>query len=207
MQPKKDILSVRIDQSGKFSAMTLLRAMAPEYSRDADLLRCFYETVVESVKDGRSVGKILDKIAVDDIVYPAKSEHAGEIILEAGQQITRNAAELICTSGLSKIEVMDIPGTPLVINSLNDDTTGSHEEAVLRIYQRLRPGNPPNLEKARTLFQEKFFDSNRYRLGRVGRFRINRKLKLDVPETEMTLRPDDLIESVSYILKLAVQSD
>jgi DNA-directed RNA polymerase subunit beta len=149
----------------------------------------------------------LDKIAVDDIVYPAKSEHAGEIILEAGQQITRNAAELICTSGLSKIEVMDIPGTPLVINSLNDDTTGSHEEAVLRIYQRLRPGNPPNLEKARTLFQEKFFDSNRYRLGRVGRFRINRKLKLNVPETEMTLRPDDLIESVSYILKLAVQSD
>jgi DNA-directed RNA polymerase subunit beta len=187
--------------------MTLLRAMAPEYSRDADLLRCFYETVVESVKDGRSVGKILDKVAVDDIVYPAKSEHAGEIILEAGQQITRNAAELICTSGLSKIEVMDAPGTPLVINSLNDDTTGSHEEAVLRIYQRLRPGNPPNLEKARTLFQEKFFDSNRYRLGRVGRFRINRKLKLNVPETEMTLRPDDLIESVSYILKLAVQSD
>jgi DNA-directed RNA polymerase subunit beta len=57
------------------------------------------------------------------------------------------------------------------------------------------------------LFQEKFFDSNRYRLGRVGRFRINRKLKLNVPETEMTLRPDDLIESVSYILKLAVQSD
>ena len=204
---RKDILSVRIDQSGKFSAMTLLRAMAPEYSRDADLLRCFYETVVESVKDGRSVGKILDKIAVDDIVYPAKSEHAGEIILEAGQQITRNAAELICTSGLSKIEVMDAPGTPLVINSLNDDTTGSHEEAVLRIYQRLRPGNPPNLEKARALFQEKFFDSNRYRLGRVGRFRINRKLKLNVPETEMTLRPDDLIESVSYILKLAVQSD
>jgi DNA-directed RNA polymerase subunit beta len=187
--------------------MTLLRAMAPEYSRDADLLRCFYETVVESVKDGRSVGKILDKVAVDDIVYPAKSEHAGEIILEAGQQITRNAAELICTSGLSKIEVMNAPGTPLVINSLNDDTTGSHEEAVLRIYQRLRPGNPPNLEKARTLFQEKFFDSNRYRLGRVGRFRINRKLKLNVPETEMTLRPDDLIESVSYILKLAVQSD
>ncbi len=71
---------------------------------------------------------------------------------------------------------------PLIFNSLAEDTTASHEEALLRIYQRLRPGNPPQLEKARALFHEKFYDTNRYRLGRVGRFRINRKLELDVPE-------------------------
>ena len=53
----------------------------------------------------------------------------------------------------------------------------------MRIYARLRPGNPPQLEKAQTLFQEKFFDENRYRLGRVGRFRINRKFDQNVPET------------------------
>ncbi len=82
-------------------------------------------------------------------------------------------------------------------------TTSSHEEALLRIYQRLRPGNPPQLEKARTLFQEKFFDTNRYRLGRVGRFRINRKLDLGVSEKEMTLRPDDLIAAISYLLDLS----
>ena len=79
----------------------------------------------------------------------------------------------------------------LDLNALVDDATSSHEEALLRIYQRLRPGNPPQLEKARTLFQEKFSDTNRYRLGRVGRFRINRKLDLNVSEKEMTLRPDD----------------
>ena len=62
-----------------------------------------------------------------------------------------------------------------------EDNTASHEEALLRIYQRLRPGNPPQLEKARALFHEKFYDTNRYRLGRVGRFRINRKLKLEHP--------------------------
>ena len=49
------------------------------------------------------------------------------------------------------------------------------------------------MEKAKALFHEKFYDTNRYRLGRVGRFRINRKLELDVPEDEMTLRPEDLI--------------
>src|SRR3990170_3330792 len=92
---------------------------------------------------------------------------------------------------------------PLLLNSMADDTTGSHEEALLRIYQRLRPGNPPQLEKARALFHEKFYDTNRYRLGRVGRFRINRKLGLNVPEDEMVLRPADLINAVKYLLNLA----
>ncbi len=186
---KKDTLSVRIDQSGKFSAMTLLRAMDPKYSLNADLIRVFYETSTEKVVDGRSVGKIEGKIAVDDVVYPSSSDRAGEVILEGGQKITKNVAETICTSGLHSIEVMNDPKVPLIFNSLAEDTTSSHEEALLRIYQRLRPGNPPQLEKARALFHEKFFDTNRYRLGKVGRFRINRKLALKVPETEMTLRP------------------
>ncbi|HEX3726127.1 MAG TPA: DNA-directed RNA polymerase subunit beta, partial [Pirellulales bacterium] len=199
---KKDTLSVRIDQSGKFSAMTLLRAMDPKYSLNADLIRVFYETSTEKVVDGRSVGKIEGKIAVDDVVYPASSDKAGEIMLEGGQKITKNVAEIICTSGLTSVEVMVDPKVPLIFNSLAEDTTSSHEEALLRIYQRLRPGNPPQLEKARALFHEKFFDTNRYRLGKVGRFRINRKLKLNVPESEMTLRPEDLIAAVKYLLKL-----
>ena len=58
------------------------------------------------------------------------------------------------------------------------------------------------MEKARALFHEKFYDTNRYRLGRVGRFRISRKLKLDIPETEMTLRPEDLIAAIKYLLGL-----
>ena len=83
---KKDTISVRIDQSGKFSAMTLLRAMDPKYSLNADLIRVFYDTTTEKVVDGRSVGKIEGKIAVDDIVYPPSSDKAGEIILEGGPE-------------------------------------------------------------------------------------------------------------------------
>jgi DNA-directed RNA polymerase subunit beta len=100
------------------------------------------------------------------------------------------------------VELMPPPKTPLIFNGLADDNTCSHEEALLRIYQRLRPGNPPQLEKARVLFHEKFFDVNRYRLGRVGRFRMNRKLDLDVSETEMTLRPADVVASIQYLLDL-----
>jgi DNA-directed RNA polymerase subunit beta len=200
---KKDILSVRIDQSGKFSAMTLLRAMDPKFSEDSDIIRAFYETKKEKVVDGRSASKLEGKIAVDDICYPAGSERAGEIIVDAGQKISKNHAELICATDLKVVEVMEAPRAPLIFNSLIDDATSSHEEALLRIYQRLRPGNPPNLERAKTLFNEKFFDTNRYRLGRVGRFRINRKLGLNVPESEMTLRSDDLLAAIKYILELS----
>jgi len=199
---RKESLQVRIDQSGKFSIMTLLRAMDPKYGEDADLLKVFYDTEKIGVVDGRSTVKIEGKRAVGDVVYPAESERAGEIIVECGQKITKNAAETICTSGISEIEVMEDPKNPLLLNSLTEDGTASHEEALLRIYQRLRPGNPPQLEKAKALFHEKFYDTNRYRLGRVGRFRINRKLKLDIDEDEMTLRPEDLIAAIKYLVRL-----
>lgn len=199
---KKDSLSVRIDQSGKFSVMTLLRAMSANLGTDSELLRVFYPTKVEKVSDGRSAAKIEGKIAVDDVIYPSESERAGEIIIEAGHKISKNVADVICTAGIKKIEVMDTPKTPHILNSLGEDNTNSHEEALLRIFQRLRPGNPPQLEKAKALFFEKFYDVNRYRLGRVGRFRLNRKLNLEVPEEEMTLRAEDLIASIRYLIDL-----
>ncbi len=199
---RKESLAVRIDQSGKFSAITLLRAMDPKYSDNRAILRAFYETTVEKIVDGRSAVKVEGKLAVADVVYPADSPRAGEILVECGQKITKNAAEQICTSGLTEVEVMADQKNPLIINALADDATASHEEALLRIYQRLRPGNPAQLEKAKALFHEKFYDTNRYRLGRVGRFRINRKLGLNIAETEMTLKPDDLIACIRYMLKL-----
>ncbi len=208
---KKDTLQVRIDQSGKFSALTLLRAMDPKLSSDTDILKLFNKTKVEKVAGSRSVSKLEGKTAADDIVYPKSSDRAGEIIAEAGCTITRDQSELICSSGLKAVELMPSNKMPLIENSLREDAdeakkrtsvAPSHQDALIRIYQRLRPGNPAALEKATTLFDEKFRDTNRYRLGRVGRFRINRKLGLSVPETEMTLRADDLIAAIRYMLEL-----
>ncbi len=204
---KKDSLTVRIDQSGKFSATTLLRAIDPKYSSDADIIRAFYDTQVLKIVDGRSVSKLEGKYSVDDVVYPSSSDRAGELVVEAGHKITKNTAETICSCGVKKCEVMSPPKVPIIFNALADDATSSHEEALLRIYQRLRPGNPPQLEKARTLFKEKFSDANRYRLGRVGRFRLNRKLGLTVTEKEMTLRPDDLVAAIAYLLMLTEGTD
>jgi DNA-directed RNA polymerase subunit beta len=187
--------------------MTLLRALDPKYGSDADVIRAFYESSTMKIVDGRSGSKIEGKISVDDVVYPAGSERAGELIVEAGKKISKTMAETICSVGVKKVEVIAPPKSMVIFNALEDDQTASHEEALLRIYQRLRPGNPPQLEKARQLFHEKFFDTNRYRLGRVGRFRLNRKLGSTVPDKEMTLRPQDFLACISYLLKLFENSE
>ncbi len=108
----------------------------------------------------------------------------------------------IQASNLKNVEAITKVADPLILNTLAEDTSESHEAALLKIYARLRPGNPPQLDKAETLFEEKFFDENRYRLGRVGRFRINRKFDQNVPESVMTLRSEDLVNSLKYMFKL-----
>jgi DNA-directed RNA polymerase subunit beta len=101
-----------------------------------------------------------------------------------------------------EVEVIDDVRDTLILNTLGEDDCPSHEQALLKFYVRLRPGNPPNEEKAKIFFAEKFFDPNRYRLGKVGRFRLNRKFGQTVDENEMTLRPEDFLNTMKYILAL-----
>ncbi len=195
---KKDTLGVRIDQSGKFSAMTLLRAMDPAYSSDADIIRAFYptETIKTNSKDARA--KIKGALAVGDVIDP----ETGEVYLDSGETFTEEKLDVIFASPVSEVTILTKIKDPLILASLNEDPTNTHEEALLKIYQRLRPGNPPQLEKAKELFKEKFQDPNRYRLGKVGRFRINRKFDQDIEESEMTLRSLDYLNAIRYIMKL-----
>ncbi|MGE3818886.1 MAG: DNA-directed RNA polymerase subunit beta [Isosphaeraceae bacterium] len=195
---KKDTLGVRIDQSGKFSAMTLLRAMSPKFSADEAILSAFYETESIATGDPKSAPKLEGKIACGDVVAPT----TGEVLIESGTTISKTSAQVLADAELGEILVLKEAKDPLILQSLQEDPTTDHESALLRIYQRLRPGNPPQLEKARELFHEKFFDTNRYRLGKVGRFRINRKFSQDVPEDQMTLDPEDYVNAIRYILNL-----
>jgi DNA-directed RNA polymerase subunit beta len=199
---KRDTLGVRIDQSGKFSAITFLRAMGPEYGTTAGLVKLFYKTQVVKTNKDEAVEVLNGKVAADDIIYPVGHERSGEIIVETGHTITKPLAEEIRGSSLKTVEIIEKIDDRLCLDSILEDPCASYEDALLRIYQRLRPGNPPQLEKAIDLFKEKFFDVNRYRLGRVGRFRINRKFDQDVPDSEMTLKPEDIVNSIRYVMKL-----
>jgi DNA-directed RNA polymerase subunit beta len=193
---KKDTLGVRIDQSGKFSSMTLLRAMDPAYSTDADIIKAFYPT--EDVKVTPATrARLTGTKAVGDVIDP----ETGEVYLESGDVLTEEKLDLIINK-VPQVTVLTKIKDELILTSLAEDPTNTHEEALLKIYQRLRPGNPPQLEKAKELFKEKFQDPNRYRLGKVGRFRINRKFDQDIPESEMTLRALDYLNAIRYVMKL-----
>ncbi len=195
---KKDTLGVRIDQSGKFSSMTLLRAMSPAFSSDDAILSAFFDVETVKTSEKTAAQKLEGKIACGDIVDPS----TGEVLADSGAVISSVLAQALVDADLGKIQVLQDAKDPLILHSLQEDPTSDHESALLRIYQRLRPGNPPHLEKARELFHEKFFDTNRYRLGRVGRFRINRKFQQDVPEDRMTLDVLDYVNAIRYILGL-----
>ncbi|MCH2374881.1 MAG: DNA-directed RNA polymerase subunit beta, partial [Planctomycetes bacterium] len=203
---KKDILTIRIDQSGKFPATCLLRAMAEEYSSNRAIIELFYQVQDVKLSGDKWLDKVKGLVSADDII----NESSGEVLLECGEVITETFAQSLFTDKEKRqiggkdrvIRVIPEVGDPLILNTLKEDLSKNHEDALIRIYQRLRPGNPAQIAKAKELFHEKFFNSSKYRLGRVGRFRINRKFGQNVPETEMTLHKEDMINSIQYILNL-----
>jgi DNA-directed RNA polymerase subunit beta len=203
---KKDVLTMRIDQSTKIAATTFLRALDENYSSTDKLLELFYD--VQEVK----VEKLRPEHYSAELII---DQETGEELCRVGVPIG-DAIETIQASGLKTVRVITKPGDPLMLNTLADEKLDfaaditEHEAALLRIYARLRPGNPPQVEKARALFKEKFFDENRYRLGKVGRFRINRKFESDpryeqVGEDVMHIRAADFMAVINYILDLRGQ--
>ncbi|MHC4259800.1 MAG: DNA-directed RNA polymerase subunit beta, partial [Planctomycetota bacterium] len=189
---RKDVLVVRIDQSSKIPATVFLRAIDSTCGTTEEILRLFYATktipVAKLTPEMWVVGPIVDK-------------ETGEIIIKAGAQIG-DRVSLVQQSGIKRVEVIEAVRDAIILNTIAEDDCQSHEQALLKFYIRLRPGNPPNPEKAKTFFQEKFFDSNRYRLGNVGRFRLNRKFGQNTDESEMTLRPGDFLNTMKYIMAL-----
>ncbi len=188
----KDVLVVKIDQSSKIPATVFLRAVSPDFGSTEQIIRRFYET--KEVQRGKLNP---EHWVVGDVV----DTDSGEIIVKAGSQIG-DKLSIVQQSKIKNIEVVDKIRDSLILNTLSEDDCKNHEQALLKFYVRLRPGNPPNQEKARQFFDEKFFDVNRYRLGKVGRFRLNRKFGQNVDLNEMTLRPDDFINAMKYIIGL-----
>ena len=200
---KKDVLAMKIDQSAKIAATTFLRALDEEFSSTEKILNYFYDVKEISVK------KLKPEFYSAELIIDSET---GEELCRVGAQIG-DAYEAILASPIKNISVIADPADSLILNTLAvekldflADAT-EHEAALLKIYGRLRPGNPPQIDKARSLFADKFFDSNRYRLGKVGRFRINRKFDMEVPEDVMHLRPEDFIAVINYMLDLRVRKD
>ena len=201
---KKDVLAMRIDQSTKLTATTFLRCLDESVASTDAIISLFYEVAEIKAKDVHP-----EDWAAASII----DTESGEELVHVGCQIGEEAAEAIKASSLSAIKVVQNPSDSLILNTIAEEkleqfdevpgVESDYDRAMLKVYSRLRPGNPPQVDKAKQLFHEKFFDDNRYRLGKVGRFRINRKFDIqDIPDDQLFLLGIDFLKVVQYMLDL-----
>ena len=190
-----DIMYVHIDRRRKLPVSLLLKAMG--FSRDGEILSLFREDVERAVND-ELAGHYNSG---QDVVDP----ETGEVLLEAFDEITPERLEGLQNAGIATLQVLAAPegSDPGVMeNTLKKDPSEDEEDALTRIYNLLRPGDPPNIETARGLLDRLFFNPKRYNLGDVGRYRINRRLDVGIPFESTILHLEDFMAIIRYLLQL-----
>ncbi len=194
-----DVLYAYIDRRRKILATTLLRAVG--YSSTLDILNALYETEKISIKDRQGLKKLEGKYLADNVL----SEDGEEIVASAGTLLTAEVNEVLAANKVKSVVVVHLPNDDTsILTTLERDPYQSTLEAQIAIYRRVRPGDPPTEASAKDLINKLFFDAQRYDLGNVGRFMLNRKLGFDQKIQETTLRGEDVLRVVEMLLKLRV---
>jgi DNA-directed RNA polymerase subunit beta len=196
------VLYAKIGQAHKFPATTLLRAVnninLTEASKkihcasDAELVHLLGRP--ETIKAAEST--LVGRRAWNDLVDPS----TGEVLVEAGQRIEKPAALRIVEAKLKQIEVAEIYA--VFDQTMEKDPCHTEDEALVDIYRRERPGDPVDARIAGQRLLSLFFDSRRYNMARVGRYKLNKKLGLNLPETLRTLTKEDIVAIFKYIERL-----
>ncbi len=144
---------------------------------------------------------ILGKIAAHDIADP----ETGEILLESNQILTEDKLESIRKAKVAEIPLLYIDNLnvgPYIRNTLLTDKVRNNDEALTEIYKRLRPGDPATPEASAVFFENLFFNPERYDLSKVGRLKINHKFGFNTPLEVTTLRKEDILEAIRYLVSL-----
>ena len=173
----------------------------------------FTRAAVRKLKEAKldrlpmEIDELVSKVAAHDVV----DSETGEVVLECNEEVTEAKLEKLRDAKIENFKVLFIDGLNVgsyLRNTLLADKVKTTEDAILEIYRRLRPGDPPTLETARTLFQNLFFNAERYDLSKVGRLKLNYKFYRDVPEEERpaidltVLTPQDILETVRHLIEL-----
>jgi DNA-directed RNA polymerase subunit beta len=199
-----DICYVHIDKKKKFPATALLRALG--YGTDAEIFRLYYS--VAEIKLGKFddavKAEIEGKVIADEFVDP----ETGEVLIDNGEEIVEEVIEILERLGVKKIKVYKSDRqtargeSPMIKNTIKKDPTETEEDALYAIYSLLRPGEAPNVETARTALERVFFSPKRYDLGRVGRYKINQRLGVEVPRSQTVLTQEDFVSIVGHLIEL-----
>ena len=147
------------------------------------------------------IDELEGKVSARDVI----DDNTGEVLLQCNEELTEAKLDDLRDRGVEKVEVLFIDNLnvgPYLRNTLLADKLQGPEEAVMEIYRRLRPGDPPTIETAQQLFHNLFFNGERYDLSKVGRLKLNYKFKIDEPIETQILTKRDILESVRYLIEL-----
>ena len=148
-----------------------------------------------------SLEDVIGKVAAEDLI----EENTGEVLVECNDEITEEKIEALREAGIESVKILFIDGLnegSYLRDTLLIDKVQTADEAILEIYRRLRPGDPPTIDTARNLFFNLFFNPDRYDLSRVGRLKLNYKFKLDEPLENTVLTARDIMETVKHLIRL-----
>ncbi|MCA9689468.1 MAG: DNA-directed RNA polymerase subunit beta, partial [Myxococcales bacterium] len=147
------------------------------------------------------VDDLAGKVAGEDVI----DENTGEVLINCNDDITEDHIARLVESGIPEFRILyidDFNVGPFFRNTLLQDKLTTSDEALLEIYRRLRPGDPPTPETARNLFESLFFKPERYDLSMVGRLKLNHKFNLDEGLDSTVLTKRDIMETVRYLVEL-----
>ena len=199
-----DIMYIHIDRKRKQPVSVILRALG--FESDESIIELFHEVEVLKVPARMSTKRaeeILEARTAQD-VYLGDAE---EPILEAGEVIKETHLEQMIEAKVSTVKIIkkgqiSTNEPSLMLNTLAKDPTGNKDEALRKIYNVLRPGDPPNEGAAKSLFERLFFNEKKYDLAEVGRHKLNIRLGLDVPLETRTLTPSDFLAIIQTMINL-----
>jgi DNA-directed RNA polymerase subunit beta len=169
--------------------------------------RKFTKLAIKKLKDSNverlsvEVTDLAGKVAASDII----DEATGEVILQCSEEVTESKLDELREHGINQFKVLFIDNLNVgsyLRDTLIADKLQTSDEAIMEIYRRLRPGDPPTLETAMNLFNNLFFNPERYDLSKVGRLKLNYKFKLDETLDNTVLTKRDILETIRYLIDL-----
>jgi len=209
------VMYAYIDRKKKLPVTTLFRAIG--YERDKDILEIF--DLAEEIKVSKAnlkkyygrklAARVLNtwhEDFVDEDTGEVVSIERNEIVLDRDTEIDKDNVLEIIESGVKTVlihkEITQQGEYAIIHNTLQKDPTNSEKEAVEHIYRQLRNAEPPDEETARGIIDKLFFSDQRYNLGDVGRYRMNKKLGLDIGMDKQVLTTEDIITIIKYLIEL-----
>jgi DNA-directed RNA polymerase subunit beta len=207
---KNDFLNVKIDRKKKVLASVFLKAVE-FFNTNSEIMDEFLEVKTTSLRE--YIAKYANREELVEVLRTKLEgsftkeeiydEETGEVLIEAETAIDEEIINRLLTLDIDELPYWEVkPEDKVLANSLVHDSTKNSDEAVLEVFKKLRPGDLVTVDSAKSLIRQMFFNPQRYDLAPVGRYKMNKRLRLDVEEAQISLTKDDVVSTIRYVKKI-----